>query len=492
LSIAGIVVESQRKWRQNPVKFQEKSLQYLITKARDTEFGKAHHFHKIKNYSDFKREVPLRDYEALRPYFDRLKQGKKNVLWPGRPIYFCKTSGTTSGTKYIPVSSESMPNFIRSTRNAILQYMFETGNTAVFDGKFIFIQGSPVLENISGIKTGRLSGIVAHHVPFYLQRNRKPGFATNSIENWEQKIEAIVDETIHSNMTAIGGIPPWVQMYFERLMARTGGKTVSEIFPNLTLLVAGGVNFEPYRNTFNKMIGKEIDVLDLYPASEGFFAYQDRIEYDDLLLLTNEHIFYEFIRADKVFDKDPERLSVAEVSTGVNYAIAISTSAGLWGYLIGDTVMFTSTSPHRIKVTGRIGHFTSAFGEHVIAQEVEQAISEVIKKMHCQINEFTVAPMVNPDNVGLPHHEWFIEFNSAPPDMESFSASLDQQLQNKNIYYRDLIKGKILQPLKVTLVEKNGFKAYMASRGKLGGQNKVPRLSNDRKIAEALKPYILK
>jgi hypothetical protein len=370
--------------------------------------------------------------------------------------------------------------------------MLISGNTSIFDGHFIFIQGSPVLEEINGIKTGRLSGIVAHHVPFYLQRNRKPSFTTNSIEEWEEKIEAIVDETINANMTAIAGIPPWVQMYFEKLLERSGKNNINELYPNLTLLVAGGVNFEPYRPTFNKLIGKELDVLDLYPASEGFFAYQDSLDKSDLLLLTDENIFYEFIRADNVYDQDPERISIAEVKCGINYALVISTSAGLWAYLIGDTVEFTSLFPHRIKVTGRINHFTSAFGEHVIAQEVEQSISAVVKKIHCEINEFTVAPVVKPAAGELPHHEWFIEFKTPPRDLAHFRKVLDEELQQRNIYYRDLIKGNILQSLKVTRIKPNGFNSFMEQRGKLGGQNKTPRLSNDRKIADELIPYALK
>ncbi|MBK5209154.1 MAG: GH3 auxin-responsive promoter family protein, partial [Flavobacteriaceae bacterium] len=307
---------------------------------------------------------------------------------------------------------------------------------------------------------------------------------TNCIEDWETKIEAIVDETINEDMTLISGIPSWVQMYFEKLIERTG-KKVGEIFPNFNLFVYGGVNFEPYRNKFEEMIGRKVDTIELFPASEGFIAYQDSQQEKGMLLLVDNGMFYEFIPSEEFFNKNPPRISLADVKIGINYVLILNTNAGLWGYDIGDTVEFVSINPPRIKVTGRIKHFISAFGEHVIGSEVERAINTQTIDTAITINEFTVAPQITPES-GLPFHEWFVEFENKPEDLNDFASKVDLALQQQNSYYFDLINGKILKPLKITLIEKGGFNKYMKSIGKLGGQNKVPRLSNDRKIADEL------
>ena len=476
------------RWASHPVKTQEKVFAKLIRQAKTTAFGKDHQFANITSYNDFKQRVPIRDYEGLQPYIQRILEGQSDVLWKGKPLYFAKTSGTTSGAKYIPLTKESMPFHIKAARNAILLYIAETGNADFVNGKLIFLQGSPIIDEKNGIKTGRLSGIVAHYVPNYLQSNRMPSWDTNCIEDWETKVNAIVEETVKEDMSLIGGIPSWVQMYFEKLIAKTG-KSISEIFPNFNLFVYGGVNYEPYRNKFEKMIGKRVDSIELFPASEGFFAYQDSQKEKGMLLLLNGGIFYEFIKADTFYDENPERISIADVELDVNYVLIISTNAGLWGYNIGDTVAFTSLKPYRIIVTGRIKHFISAFGEHVIAKEVEQALNEATKGTSISVNEFTVAPQTDPKD-GLPYHEWFIEFESAPENLEKFIAIIEQSMQEQNSYYFDLIDGKILRPLKVTKVQKDGFQKYMKSIGKLGGQNKVPRLSNDRNIAEGLQQFL--
>lgn len=473
-----------RQWTSKPAKTQGKVFQHLIKEARNTVFGKDHHFEKIRTYEDFKTQVPIRDYEALRPYIERVVNGEKDVLWKDKPIYFAKTSGTTSGAKYIPITKESMPTHVNAARNAILMYIYETGNTKFVDGKMIFLQGSPVLEEKNGIKLGRLSGIVAHYVPTYLQKNRMPSFETNCIEDWETKVDAIVDETIDQNMTIISGIPSWVQMYFERLIERSQQK-VGDQFKNFSLFIFGGVNYEPYRAKFKNLIGRTVDSIELYPASEGFFAFQDKQNEKGMLLQLNSGIFYEFVEADRFFDNNPNRISIDDVELGVNYVMIISTTAGLWAYNIGDTVQFTSLKPYRLIVSGRIKHFISAFGEHVIGKEVEQALKEATEQTSISVNEFTVAPQINPKE-GLPYHEWLIEFENEPADESSFIFALDQSLQNQNSYYFDLIKGKILRSLVMTKIKKDGFKTYMKSIGKLGGQNKIPRLSNDRKIADKL------
>lgn len=478
-----------KKWSQNPVKTQDKVFHDLIEQAQHTQFGKDHNFNEIKTHNDFIKQVPVRDYEGLKPYVNRVVNAEKDILWKGSPIYFAKTSGTTSGFKYIPITKESMPYHIEAARNAILMYINETGNSKFVDGKMIFLQGSPVLNEENGIQLGRLSGIVAHYVPQYLQKNRMPSWTTNCIEDWETKVDAIVNETINEDMAIISGIPSWVQMYFERLVDKSG-KKVGELFKNFNLFIYGGVNYEPYRAKFEKLIGKKVDGIELYPASEGFFAFQDTQKEKGMLLLLNSGIFYEFIKSDSFFEENPKRITIKDVEIGVNYVMIISTNAGLWAYNIGDTIQFTSTKPYRIIVSGRIKHFISAFGEHVIAKEVEQAINEAARLTNVMINEFTVAPQITP-NEGLPYHEWFIEFENEPKDNEEFAKKIDESLQQQNSYYQDLIKGKILSTLKITTIKKDGFKNYMKSIGKLGGQNKLPRLSNDRKIAEALENEIL-
>lgn len=483
------IYKSIQKWANNPIETQENVFKNLIKEASHTNFGKDHNFKTIKTHEDFVKQVPVRDYESIKKYVDKVVEGEKDVLWKGKPLYFAKTSGTTSGAKYIPITKESMPYHVNAARNAILMYIHETGNTKFVNGKMIFLQGNPILKEKNGIQLGRLSGIVAHYVPKYLQKNRMPSWETNCIEDWETKVDAIVEETLPENMTIISGIPSWVQMYFERLQEKTG-KKVGDVFKNFNLFIFGGINYEPYRAKFENLIGRKVDSIELYPASEGFFAFQDKQNEKGMLLQLNSGMFYEFIKADEFFNENPKRITIAEVEKGVNYVIIISTNAGLWAYNIGDTVQFTSLSPYRVIVSGRIKHFISAFGEHVIGKEVEQALKEAIESSEARVNEFTVAPQITPQS-GLPYHEWFIEFEKEPENITKFTNKIDKALQEQNSYYLDLIKGKVLQPLKISKIDKNGFQNYMKSIGKLGGQNKIPRLSNDRKIADALETYIL-
>ena len=471
-------------WATNPIETQQRVFEDLIRQAEKTQFGVDHHFDQIKTFEDFTKNVPVRDYEGLKSYVDKVVKGEENILWKGKPLYFAKTSGTTSGAKYIPLTKESMPFHIEAARNAILHYIHETGNADFVDGKMIFLQGSPILEEKNGVKLGRLSGIVAHFVPKYLQKNRLPSWETNCIEDWETKVNAIVQETFDQNMTVISGIPSWVQMYFEKL-SQKGAKPVGEIFKNFNLFIYGGVNYEPYRAKFENLIGRKVDSIELFPASEGFFAYQDSQKEKGMLLLLNSGIFYEFIKSDEFFTKNPKRHTIGEVELDVNYVLIISTNAGLWGYNIGDTVQFTSLKPYRVIVSGRIKHYISAFGEHVIGKEVESALQEAIIGTKIRINEFTVAPQITPSE-GLPYHEWFIEFENEPENPDAFAEALDNAMRKQNIYYDDLIVGNVLRKVVITKVVKNGFQDYMKSIGKLGGQNKIPRLSNDRKIVDLL------
>ncbi len=487
---AKVVAKKIKAASRTAIANQNKVLQELIAGGANTSFGHKHNFSNIKTYEDFKANVPIHDYEDIKPYIEQMVKGEPDILWKGKPIYFAKTSGTTSGAKYIPISKESISNHINSARNALLCYIAETGNASFIDGKMIFLSGSPVLDTSDAIPTGRLSGISMHHVPDYLQRNRMPTWDTNCIEDWETKVDTICNETLKEDMTLISGIPSWVQMYFERLQEKTGGKKIKDIFPNFSLFVYGGVNYEPYRAKFESMIGKRIDSIELFPASEGFFAYQDSQTEKGMMLITDSGIFYEFIPADEFFNDNPTRLSLKDVEVGVNYALIVNNNAGLWGYSIGDTVKFVSKNPYRVIVSGRIKHYTSAFGEHVIAEEVEHALKVASEGEDIAVAEFSVAPQVNPQS-GLPYHEWFIVFSKEPSDMDRFRLKIDKALQDKNIYYKDLIEGKILQPLVITSLKKDAFIELMKSRGKLGGQNKIPRLTNDREIADELSKYAL-
>lgn len=473
----------------NAVRDQEKILQTLVKTARDTAFGKDHNFGDIRSYEDFKRNVPIRDYEQLRPYVESIISGEDDVLWPGKPKYFAKTSGTTSGVKYIPITKDGVPNHMNSARNALMCYISETGKSEVVDGRIMFLSGSPVLEEVGGIPTGRLSGIVNHEVPTWVKGNQMPSYDTNCIEDWEQKVDRVVDETLREDMRLIGGIPPWVQMYYEKLLEKTGKTSISEIFPNFSLFVYGGVNYEPYRAKLEQLVGKKIDSIEYYPASEGFLAFQISQEDQGLLLNTDSGIFFEFVPIEDVGKEQPRRLPLEEVELDKDYALILSNNSGLWAYDIGDSVRFTSLDPYKLVVSGRVKHYISAFGEHVIGKEVEEALNQATGQLSLNVVEFTVAPQTSP-TAGLPYHEWFIEFDREPANLEHFSALLNAAMVEQNIYYKDLIDGKIIRPAKVNVLNSGAFRQYMRRQGKLGGQNKVPRLTNDRKIADVLQETI--
>ncbi len=479
------VVSKLRKDADRASEKQWETLKHLIQSARDTEFGSDHHFAEIRTYTDFKEKVPIRDYEAIKSYIDKARGGARNVLWPGQPVYFAKTSGTTSGVKYIPLTRESTPHHVNTARNALFAYVAETGNHTFFEGSMLYLSGSPDLQDENGIKIGRLSGIVNHQIPNWIKGNKLPSSKINSIESWEDKVAAMVKESSDRNLTLIGGIPPWVQMYYEELLHYTGKASVLQVFPNLSVFVYGGVNFDPYRAQLNNLMGREIDSIETFPASEGFFAFQDKFPHEGLLLNVNAGMFFEFIPLDQVHDTRPDRLCLDEVEQGVPYALIMSSNAGLWAYDIGDVVEFVSINPYRLRVSGRVAHFISAFGEHVIAKEVDRAIVYASDHLGLDVVEFTVAPQVNPDE-GLPYHEWLIELSKPYADPSKIESLIDKSMQEQNIYYRDLRKGKVLSRAKVTLLQPNSFRQYMTSIGKLGGQNKVPRLANDRKIADKL------
>ncbi len=482
-------VKKAENFKQNAEKNQEKLLLSMVKTAEKTLFGREHQFENISSIEEYQKNVQISDYEDLKPYIEKVKKGQRNILWTETPEYFAKTSGTTSGSKYIPISKEGMPFQVAGAQSALFHYIAKKGNADFVNGKMIFLQGSPELEEVFGIKTGRLSGIVAHHIPNYLQKNRLPSWETNLIEDWEAKVDKIVEETETENMTLISGIPPWLIMYFEKLIEKNG-KKIKQLFPNLQLIVTGGVNYEPYREKMEELLGGKVDIVQTFPASEGFFAFQDDYNKEGLLLLTNHGIFYEFVPLEEYGKPNARRLTLKEIEINKDYALILTTNSGLWAYSIGDVVRFIDKNPHRILVSGRTKHFTSAFGEHVIAFEVEEAMKATVEKFPAQITEFHLAPEVNPSE-GLPYHEWFIEFEKEPENLDLFKNELNDQLRKRNTYYDDLISGNILQNLKISRVSKNAFQEYAKSEGKLGGQNKIPRLANDRKIADILSKNVI-
>lgn len=482
-------VKQSQAFKNRAIEDQEALLLELVKTAEKTLFGLEHEFNTVQTIEQYQNKTPVSDYESLKRYIDKTKRGEANILWPGIPLYFAKTSGTTSGSKYIPISKQGMPFQLQAAQSAILHYIDKKDSADFVNGKMIFLQGSPELEEQNGIHVGRLSGIVAHHIPAYLQKNRLPSLETNLIEDWEQKVDQIVLETEKQNMTLISGIPPWLVMYFEKLTARSG-KKITEMFPNLQLLITGGVNYEPYREKMNELLGRPVDTIQTFPASEGFFAFQDDYQKEGLLLLTHHGIFYEFIPLEQYGKPDALRLTLKDIELHTDYALILTTNSGLWSYSIGDVVRFISKEPYRILVSGRTKHFTSAFGEHVIAIEVENAMETALKSVQAQVTEFHLAPQVDPKE-GLPYHEWFIEFERQPEDLDLFASELDTALQDQNSYYKDLVRGRVLRTLKICSLEKGAFLKYAKSNGKLGGQNKIPRLANDRKIGDELSKYAI-
>lgn len=471
------------KWTKNPVKLQEKVFHQLIKKGRNTAFGNEHDFEKITNYESFKERVPIKDYEVFKPYIDRIIQGEKDVLWPGMPKYFAISSGTTSGTKYIPITKDSISNHIDSARNALFMYINKTGNHNFINGKYLFLSGSPELDMSGIIPCGRLSGIAHHNVPKFLHSRRLPSYQTNCIANWEEKLTEIMKETVGEKMTLFSGITPWMQMYFEKILEYTNKKNILEVFPDFSLMVHGGVNFKPYQKKLHHIIGGEVDSLETYPASEGFIAFQDEFPSRGMLIIPDSGIFYEFIPADLFYTDNPPRIPLSRVEENQNYVIILNSNAGLWGYNLGDTVKFVSTNPYRLVVTGRIAHFTSAFGEHVIEEEANYAIQKASEETGAIVTEYTLAPLINGPE-GIRCHQWFIEFENKPRNIEKFTEILDNSLKEKNQYYANLVNSNIIKSANVIMVPEDTFKKYMKSIGKLGGQNKVPHLSNDRKIAD--------
>ncbi len=465
---------------------QERILHQLIKKAEITRFARDHGFHQIRNAEDYKSKVPLREYEDFKPYLNLIQNGTKDVLWPGLPKYLSKTSGTTSGVKFIPLTKDSISNHINSAKYCLFHYIQQKPETKIFDGKMIFLSGSPELTYQNNIAIGRLSGIINHEIPAWFQTNKLPDYQLNCIHPWEVKLDQMIKSYSNVDVRVLSGIPPWIQMFCERLLDFTGKSCVMDVFPNLELYIHGGVNYTPYSQKINQLIGQEINLIETYPASEGFIAYQNNFQEDGMQLVVNDGIFFEFIAKEDI-EKHPEkRIQLKDVELNKDYAIILTTNAGLWSYLIGDLVRFVSCKPHKIKFSGRISQFISAFGEHVISSEIDRAISLAQLQYQFEFIEFTVAPQISPVDKGKAYHEWFIEFSEIPKNLHEIAHTINSHLCELNSYYKDLIEGKLLDTLKIRPVKKNSFLNYMRKVGKLGEQFKVHRLSNDRIMADVL------
>ena len=484
--IAKHISKKIEKDQRNAIAHQEKIRISNTKMASQTAFGKDYGLADIHTYDQYRNRIPVLHYEKIKGYMERVLLGEKNILWPGKPSYIVGTAGTTSGVKYIPLSKQSIPFHFGTARNATMSFAYRNNVLDLFDGKLLFLSGSPKLDKTEGgIPTGRLSGIVNHQVPQWMRRNQVPNYDTNVIPDWEEKVMGIIKEVHQKDLRMISGIPPWVTMFMEQLTDFTNKKTVMEVFQNLRLFIYGGMNYEPYRQKMEHLIGKSLLSLETYPATEGFIAYQTHADENSLLLNTNAGVFFEFVPVDKLSDAESNRIPLAEVKVGIRYAIMLSNNAGLFCSMIGDIVEFTSVDPYRLLVKGRTKHFISAFGEHVIGQEVEKAFASALIKHQLPIDEFTVAPMIDPKDGGLPYHEWHMEV--APTiDLKEFSNTLDQEMQKANFHYKELVEGKVIRPLQLVKLHPGSFARYQKSLGKLGGQNKVARLSNDRKIVEAI------
>lgn len=460
---------------------QKHLLPKLIKQAENTIFGQKYKFQQITDYPSFKNTIPLSVYEDILPYIQAIQGGKSDVLWPGRPIYLAKTSGTTASAKYIPISKDSISHHILAARNVLVFHAAQTNQADFITHKMIFLQGSPALDHSGPIPTGRLSGIVYHHVPFFFRGNRIPSYQTNCIEDWDEKVKAIVSEVQHQKLSLISGIPPWCIMFFEKLMEETGKKSMAEIFPELKLFIHGGVNFSPYEQKMKALMGADIPMLETFPASEGFIAYQYDGSKNELLLNVNAGIFYEFIPLENYLRSNFEAIPLEYVTCNVNYVLVLTTNAGLWRYVIGDTIKFTGLKPFTIQVTGRIKQYISAFGEHVIAEEIEAAMQACLHTWNIDLVDYHVFP-----DVAAARYVFLIEAANHPSNHAAMQEMLQTILVKKNIYYRDLVDGNMLELPQIVFLRKNSFADYQRSVGKLGGQNKVVRLSNDPSIGKAL------
>lgn len=482
-------------FKTNPIEVQEKLLFELIEKAEDTEFGKKYRFSKIRSYSDFANQVPVHSYEQMTPYIEKTMKGKQNVLWPSEIIWFSKSSGTTSSrSKYIPVSEESLEDcHFKGGKDMLSLYVGNYPDSKLFTGKSLSIGGSLSKNPFNGeseSQVGDISAVIMHNLPLWVQFARTPSLDVALMGEWEAKIERMAHEVMDENVVSIAGVPTWTIVLIQRILELKNAKNILEVWPNLEVFFHGAVAFGPYRNLFKELIpSPKMRYLEIYNASEGFFGIQDQRESEELLLMLDYGIFYEFIPMDSYQTENPTILPLSAVEVGKNYAMLITTNAGLWRYAIGDTVKFTNTSPYRIKISGRTKHFINAFGEEVIVENADKAIQAAAEATNATITNYTAAPIYFGDSKSKAAHEWIIEFRQFPSDEQKFLETLDTTLREVNSDYdAKRYKDLALIAPKTHFVHEGVFEKWLKSKGKLGGQNKVPRLSNSREyIEEVLK-----
>lgn len=476
-------------WMHNPVAAQREVLQHLVTAAQYTEFGKKHDFSSLFNIRSFKEAVPIHEYDDIKIYIERMMNGEENVLWNTPIKWFAKSSGTTSDkSKFIPVSEESLEDgHYKAAKDVLTIYYNNFPYSDLLTGKGLVIGGSHKIHQVNeAVQFGDLSAVLMQNAPFWGQWLRTPELNIALLDEWENKIEKLAESTIKENVSSLSGVPTWTMVLIKRILEITGKQTLAEVWPGLELYLHGGVSFIPYKEQFQKLIGKNISYLEMYNASEGFFAAQDIPGEDGLLLFTDHGIFYEFMPIEEYGKPKPKTIGLDKVQLNVNYAPVISTTGGLWRYLVGDTVQFTSINPFKIKVSGRLKHFINAFGEEIIVDNTDKAIAFACEQTGAVVNDYTAAPVYFSDNSNGAH-EWLIEFEKKPDDFNGFIFELDTALKNLNSDYEaKRYKDIALRMPLVKMMKPGTFTAWLKSRGKLGGQHKVPRLSNDRKYIDEI------
>lgn len=482
-----------KNWTDNPIATQREVLQDLITSAQYTAFGKKYNFSKLFTVKEFKKRVPIHEYQDLLPYINRMLRGEQNVLWNSPIYWFAKSSGTTSEkSKFIPVSDESLQdNHFKASKDVLTNYYKNFPDSNLLTGKGLVVGGSHQISNLSDdIRFGDLSAVLMQNSPKWGQWIRTPELSIALLDDWESKIEMMATATAEENVTSIAGVPTWTILLLKRILQIKGKSTIKEVWPNLELYITGGVSFVPYREQMEKLIGAPIHYLEIYNASEGFIAGQDKPDDDGMTLFTEHGIFYEFLPADEYKKDNPQTVGLNEVIIGKNYALVISTTGGLWRYLIGDTIQFTSKKPYRIKITGRIKHYMNAFGEEIIVDNADKAIAVAAKITNSVVTDYTAAPVYFTENENG-CHEWLIEFTTLPSDLKEFTIELDKALKNINSDYEAKRSGNIALKMPVVQSLPAGiFAKWLATKNKMGGQNKIPRLSNDRKFIDEIKSLL--
>ena len=481
-------------WKSHPEDSQREVLQDLVTSAQYTEFGKKYNFSKLFNIRAFKKAVPIHEYQDMKPYIQRIMDGEQNILWNTPVSWFAKSSGTTSDkSKFIPVTDESLQDcHYKAAKDVLTLYYSFNPDSDLLTGKGLVIGGSHTINQVNDeVHYGDLSAVLLQNTPFYSSWIKTPELSIALMEEWEEKIERLAHSTMKENVTSVSGVPTWTLVLFKRILEITGKKNMAEVWPNLELYIHGGVSFTPYREQFNKLIGKKINYLEMYNASEGFIAAQEMPGDDGMLLFVDHGIFMEFMPAGEYGKKDPQTIGLREVELGKNYAPVISTNGGLWRYLLGDTVQFTSLKPYKIIVSGRLKHYINAFGEEIIVDNSDRAISVASEKCNVIVNDYTAAPLYfSDDSNGA--HEWLIEFEKEPESLEQFTVELDKALQEVNSDYEAKRHKNIALRMPVLhALKKGSFNNWLKSRGKLGGQHKVPRLCNERTYIEEILQFAL-